>query len=461
MYRDDWFLHQTDPTSALVRVKRLEDLSSRLRVTFQILEPIAETHMLKSISQATSSTISPDCVELNTLQSAFAETSERMIGVEIELFIVDRKTEAPRQLFQKIRGALPEEIRKHITGEHLTSQLEVVSDPCKSLRELRDHLQHILMYVEKVAARFDAKLMWSGSHPTLNYDPSMVTDNARSAHNQRRFGPLTRQLATCGVHFHIGVGRDEVIPVIDGLQAYLPLLVALTANSPIMDGRDTGRRSQRAAIWCSGFPVCGFSGPFGDWDRFNQRVSQLQSAKRIETPKDIFDFVRPTRFSTVEVRCCDTPADLDQVVAVAGLVQALVESLTRGKNVFDRDRDILRAELHEASSRGPEAKLTDVRGDLVSPQQFLTRLVYDLHPIAHELGTDLALRLAAAVLADNGSTRQLQAFQRNEPSRRLRPVEVPAVRRPAWSSAIGLATSISLLTAGALFAFSAAVAVLA
>lgn len=408
----------------------------------------------------TQAAVAPNLVSLATLESAFSTSTDRKIGVEIELYLVDVITEAPLPLFEKVYQSLPESVREHIAGEHLNCQIEIVSSPHSSLRELRDELQSYIDAVTKVLHRFGAKLMWSGMHPNLAYCDELVVDNARTAHNRRRFGALTSQLQTCGVHFHVGTTRDEVISVVDRMQDYIPLLVALATNSPIMSNSTTGRRSQRAAIWASGFPVCGLSGRFGNWENFNARNAMLVAAGRIEAPKDLYDFVRPTRFSTVEVRCCDLPADLDQVIALAAVVQSLVCYLANRDDHEARPSDFLRAELFEASMRGPEARLSDLQGQLVSPQQFLGQLVNELEPTAVKLGTDLALRMAPAVLSDNGSTRQLSAFQRASTRPTLHVIS-EGNRRDAWRPIVGFATAASLLIAGGLFAFSAMASIVA
>lgn len=409
--------------------------------------------MLASQSKTAPAVTAPNQIDRFTLESSFANESERKIGVELELYFVDRKTGEPMPIFDRVRDSLPDHVRNQIADEHLSCQIEIVSNPCRSLRELRDQMQELIESVECAANRFGAKLLWSGSHPTLVYDDSLVTWNARTIHHRRRWGALSRQFTTSGVHFHIGVTRDEVIRVIDGMQAYVPLLVALSANSPIMDNRETGRRSQRAAIWSSGFPVCGLSGPFGSWELFNERIARLSRAKRIDGSKDLYDFVRPTRHGTVEIRCCDTPADLDQVIALAALVQTLVVALARGEYAIDRDRDLLRAEMHDASMRGPESKLLDAQNDLVSPQQWLARLAYEMQPVAREKGSDLALRLAPAVLADNGSSRQLQALASLQRLAANRSAVAPVfIRKRYWKTAFTAATVASLFVAVVLLA---------
>jgi len=412
----------------------------------------------QSKSTATSTDYKP--VELLTLKTAFNPSTERKIGVEIELFIVDAVTEAPMPLFELVLREVSEIVRPHIAGEHLNCQIEIISSPHSSLRELREELQSYIDAVAKVLVGYKAKLMWSGMHPNLRYADELVVDSARTIHNRRQFGALTAQLQTCGVHFHVGTTQDEAIRVIDGMQDYIPLLVALATNSPIMGNEITGRRSQRAAIWASGFPVCGLSGRFGTWEQFNARNAMLVAAGRIEEPKDLYDFVRPTRFSTVEVRCCDLPADLDQVIALAAVVQSLVCYLANEDDREARPIDFLRAELFEASMRGPEARLTDLRGQLVSPQQFLGQLVNVLEPTAMKLRTDLALRMSPAVLVDNGSTRQLNKFQRTA-ARSPKRLVIERTRRDAWRPIAGFATAASLLIAGGLFAFSAVVTMVA
>ena len=308
-------------------------------------------------------------------------------GSELEFFIVDRKTGEPVNLFQVIRDALPESQQEHVQGEHLGCQLEYASPKCRTPQEFRDHIEQFLQAAQKAAGKHGAQLIWKAMHPTWRFDRKMVRHTARCRSNSRRLGPLERQLSSCGQHVHVKVSRGNAIKVVDRIQRFVPLLVALSANSPICEGRDTGRCSQRGHIWANGFAVSGICGPYRDWDGFNQHTRRLEAAGRIKSPKDLCYFVRPTTHGTVEVRCCDMPANPNQAVALAALIHTLVFALSEDKLQATQalDREFLRAELHEAITKGPEARLTNLYGNLVFPLQFLKQLYYELEPAAKEL----------------------------------------------------------------------------
>ena len=347
-------------------------------------------------------------ITLANLDDAFPETSDHKIGVELEFTTVDVKTGLPVPRFQEICDAMPDHLKPNLHGEFLKSQIELVTNPCDSLRSIRDELDELVSTAESIANQFGATLMWVGRHPSWQFDPQMVRDCARSRFNLQRLGARSEHLGTCALHVHIGVSRNDAVAVVDFMQRFVPLLVAVAANSPLDRGRDTGCRSGRAAIWSSAFHVCGLSGPFGDWVGFKERCKALRDAGRIHEPKDLYDFARPSRWGTVELRCCDLPPDLDHVIAIVALIQTLVVGIVLGRRPALVNRDFLRAELREAIVNGPDALLTNHNGELCSPFEWVRTVAYENQDIAEELGTDVALALAPTVLADNGSTRLLE-----------------------------------------------------
>ncbi|MCA9012299.1 MAG: YbdK family carboxylate-amine ligase [Planctomycetaceae bacterium] len=349
-----------------------------------------------------------DEVSVDQLDQSFPLNTDPTIGVELELIIVDDTTEQPVPLYEEIYAALPPEIQAQTQGELYACQIEYASKPQKTLRSLRDELEQFVTATDRVARRFNARLLWSGNHPAWQYDASMVRDCDRSRLIQQRFGDLMPQLLTCGIHFHVAVSRDKAIQVVDGLQRFLPLLVALAANSPLANGDLSGCHCHRAAIWANEFPVCGVSQQFGDWSGFSRHISDLLDAGLIEKQKDLYYFVRPTRYGTVEVRCCDVPMNVDQIIALMALVQLLVVGLQQELPSLTVGREFLTMELGHAITNGVEAQLTDHNDRRSSAIEWVNRLAYELDATARHLGIDAALALAPSILAENGSVRQLR-----------------------------------------------------
>ncbi|MEM7784816.1 MAG: glutamate-cysteine ligase family protein, partial [Planctomycetota bacterium] len=347
-------------------------------------------------------------------RDCFADTLEspRKFGAELELTIVDKKNSDPMPIAKDVIAKLPTDIREQFHLEHLWTDIEIVTKPHVSVSSFRDELEHLLGQLHNVLDQRGASLLWSGTHPNLGYQRQPHSTNIRNQHNVRRLADPSG-LATKGLHFHFEASKNEAVPIINNIQTFFPLLVALSANSPVIEGNDTGFRSKRVSTWSSCMGVCGLTGPFDGWDDFESQIRDLKNAKRIDSMKDNYAFVRPTRFGTIEIRCCDTPMNVNQVISLLAVTRTLVEAICDGQ--FDnlkRRRDFLRAELHEAAQHGPEARLTNHRNELVSPQQWLDRLVYDIQPTAMTIGTDLAIRLAPQYLATNGSTEQLARYRR-------------------------------------------------
>lgn len=353
----------------------------------------------------------PNQILLSELRSQFSKQCEPTLGVEVEVGLVDRVSEQPRKLFRDFVAASPKTIQPQLHPEFLASQVEFVTRPQEFIAGVAPELYEFDRSLTRFATRRDAKPNWKGNFPHWAFDESFVGDCERAQPLIDRLGMQTRQLAFNSTHFHVAVPQDQAIRVMDGLQLYLPLFVSLAANSPIVEGQLTGQKSHRVAVWSSGFAVCGLSEPYRNWTGFEQRMQKLTETGRIQVPKDLYTFVRPSRFGTIELRCCDLPANVEQVIALAALYQTLVVGLQHGVIGGRRGRDVLRAEVHSAYTDGIQARLLDHRDGLGSPLEWLQRLIYDLQPVAASLKTDAALALAQSVLESNGAEQQLAAWE--------------------------------------------------
>jgi carboxylate-amine ligase len=151
------------------------------------------------------------------------------------------------------------------------------------------------------------------------------------------------------MHVHVGLDEPELaIAVANGLREHVPLLVALSANSPFWRGEDTGMLSARVPIFKS-FPRVGIPPFYRDWDDYQQRVARLEAGKIIEDYTYLWYDVRPhPRFGTVEVRAMDGQTRVEHTVSITALIQSLVRSLAEGFAAGQRPVDHP-AELLEAN----------------------------------------------------------------------------------------------------------------
>ncbi|MFT5323445.1 MAG: carboxylate-amine ligase [Planctomycetaceae bacterium] len=392
-----------------------------------------------------------DYGNLSELQQAFAESCEPTIGVEVELFLVDEQTGQPVAIYDDVYALLPPHIQQQTQPEFLACQIEYATTPHRDIAGIRAELEDFEQAVTAAAAQLGARPEWTAILPDWEFDPAMIRDSERARWNAERFGESASILAACSVHIHVAVPRHQAIQVADGLQQFVPLLVALSANSPQMPGTRRHVSSQRAAMWAHDLPTSGFPRLFGDWDNFTRHVELLRDFGVITSQKDLYYFVRPTRYGTIEVRCCDLPPSLDHVIALASLVQASAVRFQRGCPL-PIPADILHADLANAITHGSQAMLTSCELSHVPLSDCFASLLSELLPIGAALDNDKGLMAANCLLEGAGRQRR----KSNDPGKKGRLVGrdsshngslVTALRR--WSPRLTLATSVCLFLAAA------------
>jgi carboxylate-amine ligase len=266
-------------------------------------------------------------------------------------------------------------------------------------------------------------------------DPA-VSANPRYEHIVQEYGEVGRRAGTMGMHVHVDIGDDdEGVRVIDGLRPWLPLLVALSANSPYAAGRDTGYASWRHQVW-GRWPTAGPSEPFGSAAAYH-RVSEalIRTGAALDPGMLYYDARLAASFPTVEVRVADTCTEVDDALLVVALARALVETLAADPDPGPPVRsDLLRAAGWRASRYGVAGGLVHpVSGEVVPAREAVDALVDRVSPALDDAG-DSALveeglrRLAAA---GNGARRQRAAFER---SGELRAVVADLVARTEAST---------------------------
>jgi carboxylate-amine ligase len=221
-----------------------------------------------------------------------------------------------------------------------------------------------------------------------------VTDKERYHRLLERMQWAARRLLIFGLHVHVGAPDGETaIQVVNHLEPWLPHLLALTASSPLWQGRDTGLASTRIKIFES-LPTAGLPYRHHNWHEFEQLLEALIRAQTVESIRETWWDVRPhPHFGTVEVRICDMPPTLADSVAIAALIQALVVHLQRevaeGASVRLPHNRIVRENKWRAtrwSTRG--STIVDEEGKLEPISESITKLLEKLRPVFTELGSE-------------------------------------------------------------------------
>jgi carboxylate-amine ligase len=260
-----------------------------------------------------------------------------------------------------------------------------------------------------LAASHGVALGATGTHPWSDYREQHIIDTEHYHRVEDGLKYVAWRNNTFSLHVHVGVrGADRAVLVCDRLRPVLPLLLAISANSPFLDGRDSGLHSARSQIFTKSFPRCGVPDAFGSWQAFADYIDFLVKTESIVEYTQVWWSVRPHfSFGTVEVRICDAQMTAAESEALAGLIVACVAQAARdvddGVPFTDLPRRLIEENFWRAIRHGVEGELIDLsRGTLYPGAAALERLLEWCAPARAELGLEVALP------ALNGAQRQRQ-----------------------------------------------------
>ncbi|WP_411374128.1 glutamate--cysteine ligase [Arthrobacter sp. MPF02] len=261
----------------------------------------------------------------------------RSFGVEEEFLLVDAETGKHAAVGEELiaatslkdaggRATGPQ--GSSLTTEVQREQVEAVSAPFTCLTDLAAALKEGRAEADRQAGAFGARIAALGTSP-LPALPHLVQKPRYRAMEERFQLPLREHLM-CGFHVHVGVNSpEEGVAVLDRIRIWLPILIALSANSPYWQGKDTGYASFRYQIWRR-WPTAGPTVTFGSARSYHDLVEMLLSCNvLLDRGQIYFDARLSANHPTVEIRVPDVCTDPAHAVAIAGIVRALVETAAR------------------------------------------------------------------------------------------------------------------------------------
>lgn len=340
------------------------------------------------------------------------------IGVELELQIVDQESFALTPAIEEIMKRVPEDLEHRVKPELMQSYLEINTDICRTVNDVGDDLRRVLEVVNKITDELGLKLFWGATHPFSSWTEQKVTVNERYHRLVELMQDVARQLVTFGLHVHIGVDTgDKAVMICDRMLKHLPLLLALSSNSPFWEGRRTGLHSSRSKVM-EGLPTAGLPRQMRNWSEYTWLINHLVDTGFINTIREIWWDIRPHHnFGTVEIRVCDMPANLEQVLAITAVVQCLVQSISD-----EIDEGTYQSEYHpmmvqqnkwRAIRFGPDARFVSTQDyKQYSVQDSIDHLVDLLLPMAESLECAEELRSAARLPAHTGSKQLLSLYDK-------------------------------------------------
>jgi glutamate---cysteine ligase / carboxylate-amine ligase len=342
----------------------------------------------------------------------FSSSQRTSLGVEWELELVDLGTRQLTAGADEILVAIsPNGDGVHPKAKHelLQSCVEVITGICQTVAEARADLAETVAQVAKAAEPRNIGVMCSGTHPMTDWATQRITADERYATLVERNQWMARQLQIFGIHVHCGIrSPDKAIPILNGLLAYVPHFLALSASSPYWIGSDTGLASYRSKVF-EALPTAGLPFQLSGWDAFEKYMDALISSQAIQSIREVWWDIRPhPGFGTVELRICDGLPTLDEIACVAALSQCLVERFDRqldyGYTLPEPRPWLVRENKWRAARYGLDAEIVvDNTGRVLPLTTAITDLVEDLLPIARRL--DCAEELEAIPrLMDRGAS---------------------------------------------------------
>ena len=336
------------------------------------------------------------------------------LGIEEELMICDAETLELSQSIEVILGDLPDDLTGYVKPELMQSVLEVATLPCGSVAEAGGQLRTLRRTVREIGARNGLAIGAAGTHPAALYEDQLIVDRPRYRELAAELSWIAKQELIFGTHVHVGIDDPEkAIYVADGMRGYLPLLLAMSSNSPLWRGKTTGMMSSRTPVFRA-FPRVGIPPYYGTWNIYSHRVEQMMRGGAIPDYTYLWWDVRPhPNLGTVELRVFDQQTRVEHTIGFAALAQALAHRLAadydEGVPSIEHPHELIDDNKVRASVVGIEGKLIDFDHGLEVPGARMARGVIDeLREHAQELGCDTELAVLADLVENGtGARRQL------------------------------------------------------
>ena len=342
-------------------------------------------------------------LDLDRARETFESSTDFTIGLEEEFAILDPATLELAHRFEDVYEACQRDdlLAESAAGELIASEVEIRSGRAESFAEALTLQRERRVRLFELADGMGLALGAMGTHPWANYLDQRIIDTPHYNRLRHELGYVAQRNNTWSMHVHMGIrGADRAIAVCDRLRELLPLLLAVSANSPFLDRRDSGLHTVRSEIFTRTFPRCGVPSPFVDWASYADFVGMLERAGSVVESTQLWWSVRPHHaFGTVEVRICDAQTRGEESFALAGLIAACIaqSALEYDEHGYDgagrplADREI-EENLWRAIRYGMGGRMIDFRrGAEIETAAALEGLLNWTEPARSQLGIEVDL----------------------------------------------------------------------
>jgi glutamate---cysteine ligase / carboxylate-amine ligase len=367
-------------------------------------------------------------LDLDRAAETFATAADLTIGVEEEFSILDPRTLELIPRFEQLRAAAESDpvLRESVAGELISSEIEIISGVGSDLHDALARQRERRRRLFALAAAEGVSLGATGTHPWADYRQQPIIDTEHYRRVEEGLKYVAWRNNTFSLHVHVGVRDiDRAVRACDRLRPVLPLLLAISSNSPFLDGRDSGLHSARTQSFTKSFPRCGVPDAFGGWPAYRDYIEFLRRANSIVEFTQVWWSVRPHfKFGTVEVRICDVQATAQESDALAGLMVACIAQAVRdadeGVPLEDPPPRLIEENMWRAIRFGLDGQLIDLGPGVEYPaRKAIERLLAWTAPVRAQLAIDPVFP------ERNGAQRQRQM------------IEAGATREEVFAASVG------------------------
>jgi len=329
------------------------------------------------------------------IEQAFGNSAPWSLGVEEEVLILDGDTLALAPGVEALLDAAEgRELPGVLKMELLASMVELATNVCSTAQEALASLRELRRAADEGARAAGLAVAAAGTHPFSLPQAQDIAPDPRYREFVDYAGISARRQAVCGVHVHVSMpGPEECMHALEGVLPWLPLVLALSANSPYLAGEETGLASARAEVLAllpraAAPPV--FAG-YAEWETFVERFVDIGLADGYT--RFWWDIRPHPRFGTLEVRAPDQPTSVELTAAFTALLQALCATVLAAEPPAPANRGDYAQNRWAALRFGPRADLIHPDGSRLVPVPELAAELFELvEPAARELGTGELLR---------------------------------------------------------------------
>jgi carboxylate-amine ligase len=348
-------------------------------------------------------------IDVASARETFEASRDLTVGIEEEYALLDPVTLELIPRFEVLRdaGAADPVLSEAISGELISSEIEIRSGRGEDIADARSRQHEARRRLHALAEADGVRIGSTGTHPLSDYQQQHIIDTPHYHRVEEGLKYVAWRNNTFALQVHVGVqGSDRAVRVCDRLRPMLPLLLAISANSPYVDRIDSGLHSARTQTFTKSFPRCGVPDAFGGWAAWAEYVDLLVRTGSIVEYTQLWWSVRPHHsFGTVEIRICDaqsSPAEADALaeLMVACVAQALRE-IDAGETPPDLPGRLIEENMWRAIRYGQDGRLLELEAERI--EEF---------PAAEALDRLKAWTGAAVVLPElNGAQRQRRLIE--------------------------------------------------